>query len=89
MVKNAQFRFHPKCKPEKIIKISFADDLMLVCKANTGSLTMIKDQLDHFANASGLRVNQLKGSVIIGGILESMNSYWASSTSIPWSSHCC
>lgn len=34
MSRNAMFQFHPKCKKEAIVNLSFADDLMVMCKTS-------------------------------------------------------
>lgn len=36
------FSFHPKCKKLNLVQLGFADDLMIICKANVHSLRVIK-----------------------------------------------
>ncbi|XP_062089662.1 uncharacterized protein LOC133796198 [Humulus lupulus] len=62
------FRFHPMCKSLKIINLCFADDLVIFCKANYGSVQIIKQMFDDFCNSSGMKANLSKSQVFFGGI---------------------
>ncbi|GAB2294273.1 hypothetical protein Dimus_038289 [Dionaea muscipula] len=64
----SDFRFHPKCKKLGIVSLCFADDLMIVVKAELPILMNIKSCLDHFGELSGLVANQGKISILFGGV---------------------
>ncbi|XP_011101229.1 uncharacterized protein LOC105179325 [Sesamum indicum] len=48
-----------------IPKMGFADDLLLLCKADLDSIRVFKEGLDWFAEVSGLRLNVQKSHLII------------------------
>ncbi|GAB2301430.1 hypothetical protein Dimus_039250 [Dionaea muscipula] len=66
--RSKMFKFHPKCKKLGIVSMCFADDLMIVAKADSASLTIIKNCLDHFGAISGLEANAGKSSIFFGGV---------------------
>ncbi|VFQ61042.1 unnamed protein product [Cuscuta campestris] len=43
MAQEKDFKFHPMCKSLKLINLCFADDLIIVCKAEEESLRCIMD----------------------------------------------
>ncbi|VFQ59176.1 unnamed protein product [Cuscuta campestris] len=63
------FSYHPKCRELKIINLAFADDLILVCKADKRSVQTILDSLGHFREVTGLEVNYSKSQMVTGGVL--------------------
>ncbi|XP_062116335.1 uncharacterized protein LOC133830374 [Humulus lupulus] len=69
--KDKKFRFHPLCKSLNIINLCFADDLLLVCKANANSIQIIQNSFKAFSDASGLFINNLKSRIYFGGISDS------------------
>ncbi|XP_062075392.1 uncharacterized protein LOC133779447 [Humulus lupulus] len=69
--KDKKFRFHPLCKSLNIINLCFADDLLLVCKANANSIQIIQKSFKAFYDASGLFINNLKSRIYFGGISNS------------------
>uniref|UniRef100_A0A803Q6Q9 Reverse transcriptase domain-containing protein n=1 Tax=Cannabis sativa TaxID=3483 RepID=A0A803Q6Q9_CANSA len=66
----SKFRYHPLCKNLKIINLSFADDLMIFCKGEFGSIQIIKQILDEFSATSGLTININKSHLYFGGVKE-------------------
>ncbi|KAL0289060.1 UNVERIFIED_CONTAM: Retrovirus-related Pol polyprotein from type-2 retrotransposable element R2DM [Sesamum calycinum] len=54
------FQFHWKCKEQQILDLCFADDVLVFCKADIPSISVIKDTLCEFAELSGLKVNPQK-----------------------------
>lgn len=40
-----QFNFHPECEKEGITHLAFADDLMIFCRGDTGSVEVVRDCL--------------------------------------------
>ncbi|XP_062073867.1 uncharacterized protein LOC133778057 [Humulus lupulus] len=63
-----EFRYHPLCKGLKIINLCFADNLVVFCKANCGSVQMLKQVFEEFCNSTGLRANSSKSHVFFGGV---------------------
>ncbi|XP_062102955.1 uncharacterized protein LOC133813944 [Humulus lupulus] len=62
------FWFHPMCKSLKIINLCFADDLVIFCKANIGSVQYVKQVFDNFCSSTGLKANLSKSQVFFGGV---------------------
>ncbi|KAL2224542.1 UNVERIFIED_CONTAM: hypothetical protein Sindi_3021900 [Sesamum indicum] len=60
-----QFTYHWKCESSKVFQMGFADDLLLLCKADLDSIRVFKEGLDWFAELSGLRLNVQKSHLII------------------------
>ncbi|KAL2227914.1 UNVERIFIED_CONTAM: hypothetical protein Sindi_1771100 [Sesamum indicum] len=59
------FTFHWKCEASRIFQLGFADDLLLICRANTESIRILKDGLDRVALWSKFRLNAEKSHLII------------------------
>ncbi|XP_062079955.1 uncharacterized protein LOC133784682 [Humulus lupulus] len=62
------FKFHPLCKSLKIINLCFADNLIIFCKANKGSVQCVKQIFEDFCRSTGLKTNQSKSQVYFGGV---------------------
>ncbi|XP_062089542.1 uncharacterized protein LOC133796077 [Humulus lupulus] len=63
-----RFRFHPKCKPLKLVNLCFADDLVIFCKGISNSVQIMRDSFTEFCKASGLSANLQKSQVYFGGL---------------------
>uniref|UniRef100_A0A803QP43 Reverse transcriptase domain-containing protein n=1 Tax=Cannabis sativa TaxID=3483 RepID=A0A803QP43_CANSA len=61
------FRFHPMCKGLKIINSCFANDLIILCKANVESVKCVNVIFDEFCSSTRLGANQSKCQVLFGG----------------------
>lgn len=70
MVNEGQFRFHWRCQKESITHLCFADDLLIFCKGEVSSVSLIKDCLSRFSGFSGLSPNPGKSNVFSCGISE-------------------
>lgn len=70
-----QFSFHPKCRRVNLSHLLFADDLLVFCKADKGSMSCIKRAIEDFGLWSGLSMNLDKSDIYFGGIsdIEGMN----------------
>lgn len=68
---NPDFNFHPRCQKLNIIQLSFADDLLLFCRGDVVSATLLNNCFQEFSAASGLIANQSKSSIYFGGVNES------------------
>ncbi|VFQ67776.1 unnamed protein product [Cuscuta campestris] len=62
------FHYHPMCARLNIINLSFADDLVVVCRADGQSIGCIMRVLEKFQSTTRLKVNRSKSEVIFGGI---------------------
>ncbi|VFQ95598.1 unnamed protein product [Cuscuta campestris] len=52
----------------RLINLAFADDLIVACKADRGSIKVILECLQHFKEVTRLEVNYSKSQMILGGI---------------------
>ncbi|KAL0310434.1 UNVERIFIED_CONTAM: hypothetical protein Scaly_2928700 [Sesamum calycinum] len=80
------FQFHWKCKEQQILDLCFADDVLVFCKADIPSISVIKDTLCEFAELSGWNHLNLTfaGRVqLIRSVLNTLHSYWASVFILP------
>jgi len=66
--KNAAFRFHPRCKRLNLIHVCFADDLLLFSRCDVDSVSQLFEAFSLFSAASGLKANQAKSSIYLGGV---------------------
>jgi hypothetical protein len=62
------FRFHWRCEREEITRLCFTDDLMIFCRAEVGSVSLVRNCLDQFWVASGLSANLDKSSMFLCGV---------------------
>ncbi|KAL0455709.1 UNVERIFIED_CONTAM: LINE-1 reverse transcriptase [Sesamum latifolium] len=69
-----QFQFHWKCRELNILNLSFADDILLFCKAEMQSIQVFKDAISEFASLSGLNVNPNKSQVILSRAVQEVAS---------------
>lgn len=65
---HSKFHFHPKCKKEGITHLAFADDLMLFCRGDVGSVEVLKDCLEIFGRTSGLNASVPKSNLFLAGV---------------------
>lgn len=70
MAKNPRFSFHPKCKAVGLVHLAFADDLLIFCKGDIESVSMVKQCVDVFIEASGLTSNPDKSHCFLAGMNE-------------------
>ncbi|XP_022014988.1 uncharacterized mitochondrial protein AtMg01250-like [Helianthus annuus] len=57
------FRYHDKCKQQKIINVSFANDLFLFVNPDMVSVKVMRDTLELFTRLSGLTPNLVKSTM--------------------------
>ncbi|KAK4384654.1 hypothetical protein Sango_3038900 [Sesamum angolense] len=73
---DGEFQYHWICKDFNLFQLSFADDLLLFCKADVRSVVLFGRGLDTFATLSGLHTNPQKSQLIISkaalGLRESL-----------------
>lgn len=68
MANHLAFTFHPKSRALNISHLIFADDLFVLCGADTNSFQLIKDVLYDFHNFAGLTPNLQKSSIVFAGV---------------------
>lgn len=57
------FKYHPKFKGIELSHLFFADDIIMVCKADKYSPLILKGLVDKFSVVSGLQVNFQKSHI--------------------------
>ncbi|CAN4117930.1 unnamed protein product [Withania somnifera] len=72
---NADFHYHPRCKKQRIIQLSFADDLLLFCRGELKSVRSLYACFLQFSKASGLVANVEKSSVYFGGVKQAAQEH--------------
>lgn len=63
-----QLKFHWRCKKERIYHLCFADDLLIFCRGDPGSVEVVRDCLDNFKFLSGLSPNPSKSNILTCGV---------------------
>ncbi|GKB27728.1 hypothetical protein Tco_0867129 [Tanacetum coccineum] len=60
------FKYHVGCKELKLIHLSFADDLLVLCHGDLKSVSVLKRALNEFSKVSGLlpNINKIKNVVL-------------------------
>ncbi|KAL0442249.1 UNVERIFIED_CONTAM: hypothetical protein Sradi_0163800 [Sesamum radiatum] len=58
------FQFHWRCKEMSIVTLCFADDLLLFCKADIYSATVLRGVLQEFKGSAGLQANAQKSQIL-------------------------
>ncbi|XP_020243586.1 uncharacterized protein LOC109821843 [Asparagus officinalis] len=71
---DSSFKYHPKCSRLKINHLIFADDLLLLCKAEMSSIVKLFTCLQEFGQASGLEANSSKCSVYLSGVNDGLKA---------------
>ncbi|XP_022040603.1 uncharacterized protein LOC110943155 [Helianthus annuus] len=66
------FRYHDKCKLQKIINVSFADDLFIFANLDLVSIRIMRDALELFTRTSGLNPNLAKSTVFFSNVSSQM-----------------
>ncbi|GJR98190.1 RNA-directed DNA polymerase, eukaryota, reverse transcriptase zinc-binding domain protein [Tanacetum coccineum] len=68
--RNKEFEYHSGCKQMKLTHVCFADDLLMFCHGDKGSVKTLKEAIEEFGSVSGLKPNYDKSTVILGSIKE-------------------
>ncbi|XP_022019073.1 uncharacterized protein LOC110919103 [Helianthus annuus] len=66
------FWYHDKCKLQKIINVSFADDLFIFANPDLVSIRIMRDALELFTRTSGLNPNLAKSTVFFSNVSAQM-----------------
>ncbi|XP_074300097.1 uncharacterized protein LOC141631307 [Silene latifolia] len=65
------FKYHPLCARVGFTHLCFADDLVVFCRGDMTSLTLVLRAIETFSRASGLKMNEGKSNMYGNGIPES------------------
>ncbi|XP_074315653.1 uncharacterized protein LOC141651860 [Silene latifolia] len=68
--KHKKFHFHPLCNRIQLSHLCFADDLILFCKGDRGSVGLMMHAFEFFSKATGLVMNKSKSSLYYNGMEE-------------------
>ncbi|KAL2920834.1 LINE-1 retrotransposable element ORF2 protein [Bienertia sinuspersici] len=64
------FNFHPRCEKIQLTHMMFADDLLMLARADVTSVQILLEAFFKFSKASGLLANLEKSEVYFGGVSE-------------------
>ncbi|VFQ80602.1 unnamed protein product [Cuscuta campestris] len=84
MAKDKRFKFHPMSRSLKLVNLSFADDLIIVCKAEEESLNCIMEVMRKFQKSTGLGINYTKSQIIFGGVDKKDQEHFLKLTNLPF-----
>lgn len=65
-----EFKYHAMCRRLKMTHLSFADDLMMICRGDHISAIKMKMMFDKFSATSGLKANLSKSCIFFSGVPE-------------------
>ncbi|KAL9394293.1 hypothetical protein Peur_013578 [Populus x canadensis] len=71
-MQHTDFNFHPKCSALGVSHLAFADDVLLLCRCDIQSVSILNQQLLAFGWMSGLDINAAKSFIYFGGVGESV-----------------
>lgn len=69
---NRYFHFHLRCQRFGLIHMCFTDDLLMFCRGNLISVSLLQKTLHKFSCAYGLKVNIAKSSIYMESINTSL-----------------
>ena len=80
---NPSFKYHPRCARFQLTHMIFADDLLIICKADTTSVQLLIDVFHSFSKAPGLEANLHKSNLYLGGVTSHISNDIHLATQIP------
>ncbi|XP_074293386.1 uncharacterized protein LOC141620407 [Silene latifolia] len=63
-----RFKFHPLCRSLKLTHLMFADDLLIFCKEDLRSITILMETFNVFSAATGLNISNEKSDIYLNGV---------------------
>ncbi|XP_074283544.1 uncharacterized protein LOC141608092 [Silene latifolia] len=69
VVKHPGFSYHPLCKQLKMTHLMFADDLLLFCKGDIRSVTILMEAFKVFRATTGLNISTGKSDIYMSGVV--------------------
>ena len=76
-------KFDPKCNCSEVMKLLFADDLLVFLKADLPSMHALNLVLDDLYMVSGLSVNKGKSALYVAGVEDAMSFKLVQASQIP------
>ncbi|XP_074293158.1 uncharacterized protein LOC141620099 [Silene latifolia] len=71
---NWPFQYHSQCSQMKLNHLMFADALLMFCKWNANSITLLMRAFSTFSKATGLSMNAGKSEVYFNGMAEDLKT---------------
>ncbi|CAK8579067.1 unnamed protein product [Lathyrus sativus] len=68
MQRDPNFNYHAKCESLKITNLTFADDILLLCRGDEISMKMMLETFRNFSKSTGLMMNPNKCKIYFGGL---------------------
>ncbi|CAK8533160.1 unnamed protein product [Lathyrus sativus] len=68
MQRDPNFSYHAKCESLKITNLTFADDILLLCRGDETSMKMMLETFRNFSKSTGLKMNPNKCKIYFGGM---------------------
>lgn len=68
MQQNPDFNHHSKCEKIGLTNLTFADDVLLFCRGDSKSVSMMMETIRKFSDSTGLKVNPAKCQMFFGGM---------------------
>ncbi|GKD02360.1 RNA-directed DNA polymerase, eukaryota, reverse transcriptase zinc-binding domain protein [Tanacetum coccineum] len=68
--KSKEFKYHFGCKKMKLTLVSFADDLLMFCNGDKGSVSVLKEAIEEFGFVADLLPNYNKSTIIFRSMIE-------------------
>ena len=65
---NPDFNHHSKCEKIGLTNLTFADDVLLFCRGDSKSVSMMMETIRKFSDSTGLKVNPAKCQMFFGGM---------------------
>lgn len=75
LTENSHFKWHQGMKKLKLNHLCFADDLLMFCRGETHSISLLMNTLEQFKTLSGLSANPQKSSCYLSQACVSLNSW--------------
>ncbi|KAL9246131.1 hypothetical protein vseg_019705 [Gypsophila vaccaria] len=67
MCDHRDFKFHSLCRQMKLTHLCFADDLLMFCRGDCQSVSLLLSAFETFSLASGLTMNKAKSQLFFNG----------------------
>ncbi|KAK4388296.1 hypothetical protein Sango_2436200 [Sesamum angolense] len=82
---DGDFLYHWRCQELKLFQLCFADDLLLLCKADVRSMTLFSRQKidSHIKGWEGVHLSFAGRVQLIKSVLVSLEVYWATAFILP------
>lgn len=71
---NPDFNYHPRCANRGVVHICFADDLLMCCRADQMSISLMMQAFNHLSSVSGLKANLEKSFFYVAGVTQEFSS---------------